>query len=295
MSSKEALIAHLLSGATTTCHAWAVVRKDGRTYGFTDHDNDLEFGTVVFKANSGLTAGALQFNSGLAVDNTEVSGALTDDGISEEDLAAGRFDGAAVTTWIVNWSDFEQRVIRFRGSFGEIQRSAGSFKVELRGLSDTLNQQKGRVYQANCGAVLGDGECRFDLNQPGFSLESSVQAIEIAGEYTIKTQPDFPAQWFERGRVVVTSGPAQGLQGIVKFDREVDGQRIVTLWVDFDLTPEVGDLILLQAGCDKLAATCRSKFANFLNYRGFPNVPSTDWVASYPVSSQRNDGGSRQA
>lgn len=294
MSSKDALIQHLLTAATTTCHAWLVVRKDGQTYGFTDHDKDLAFDGVVFKANSGLTAAALQFTSGLAVDNTEVSGALSADGVTEVDLAAGRFDAAAVTTWIVNWADVDQRLIRFRGIFGEIQRGSGAFKVELRSLADLLNQQKGVVYQANCPAVLGDAACRFDLGQPGFTLEASIVGIDIAGAYILKPQPGYPTQWFERGRVTVTSGRSTGLHGMVKFDREASDRRTVTLWVDFDLPPQVGDLITLQAGCDKLAVTCRSKFANFLNYRGFPNVPSTDWVASYPVSSQRNDGGSRQ-
>ena len=294
MSSKDHLIEHLLTGASTTCHAWAVVRRDGKTYGFTDHDRDLSFDGLVFKANSGLTAGALQFTSGLAVDNTEVSGALTDDGITDEDLAIGRFYGAAVTTWIVNWTDVAQRTIRFRGRFGEIKRSAGAFKVELRGLTDILNQQNGRVYQANCAAVLGDNECRFNTNQPGFTLEASVQTIDKKGEYSIKNQPNYPERWFERGRVTVLTGRAEGLKGVVKFDRESTGRRTITMWVDFDLTPEIGDLITLEAGCDKLVETCKSKFANFLNYRGFPNVPSTDWVASYPVANQRNDGGSRQ-
>lgn len=294
MTSKELLIEHLLTGATTTCHAWSVLRKDGISYGFTDHDTDLSFDGLVFKANSGFTAGALQQMSGLAVDNTEVSGALTDEGITNEDMTAGRFDGAAVTTWIVNWVDVAQRTIRFRGRFGEIRRSAGAFKVELRGLTDVLNQQNGRVYQANCSAVLGDNECRFDTNQSGFTLEASVQSIEKTSEYSIKAQPNYPVQWFERGRVTVLTGRAKNLKGVVKFDRESNGRRTITMWVDFDVTPEVGDLITLEAGCDKLAETCRSKFANFLNYRGFPNVPSTDWVTSYPVSNQRNDGGSRQ-
>lgn len=295
MTAKEDLIAHLLTGASTTCHAWRVVRKDGQIFGFTDHDNDIEFDSVVFKANSGLTAGALQFTSGLAVDNTEVTGALSAEGITDGDLVAGRYDGASVTTWIVNWSNLDQRTIRFRGNFGEIQRSSGSFKVELRSLADVLNQQKGQVYQPNCRAVLGDAECRFDLNQQSFSLEASIQSIEIAGSYIFKSQADYPVQWFERGQVVVTSGQATGQRGIVKFDREIGGRRIVTLWVDFNVAPQIGDLLSLRAGCDKLAGTCRTKFANFLNFRGFPNLPSTDWVASYPVSSQRNNGGSRQA
>ena len=294
MSDKDGLIETLKTGAATTCNAWLIVRKDGRTFGFTDHDNDLEFEHAVFKANSGLSAGALQLNSGMAVDNTEVTGALTDDGLTEFDLAAGRFDGAMVTTWLVNWANVAQRVIQFRGSFGEIQRSAGEFKVELRGLTEGLNQQKGRVYQPNCTAVLGDHECRFDLNQPRFSLESRVLSIGNKGEYQFQSQPGFPEHWFERGRATILTGPAEGLLGVVKSDREINGVRQIALLVNFDMAPQVGDLIRLEVGCDKLADTCRSKFANFLNFRGFPHVPGTDWVASYPVASQRNDGQSRQ-
>jgi uncharacterized phage protein (TIGR02218 family) len=294
MSSKDDLIETLKTGAATTCHAWLIVRKDGRTFGFTDHDNDLEFEGAIFKANSGLIAGALQLSSGMSVDNTEVSGALTDDGLTELDLSAGRFDGAMVTTWLVNWANVAQRVIRFRGSFGEIQRSDEAFKVELRSLSEALNQQKGRVYQPNCAAVLGDHECRFDLRQPGFSLEAQILSIGDGAEYRLDAQPDYPQQWFERGRITVLNGRAEGLLGVVKFDREVDGGRQITLWVNFDLAPQAGDIIKLEAGCDKLASTCRSKFDNFLNFRGFPHIPGTDWVASYPVANQRNDGGSRQ-
>jgi uncharacterized phage protein (TIGR02218 family) len=294
MTGKELLINHFQSGATTVCHAWSVVRKDGQSYGFTDHDNDLVFEGITFKASTGLTAGAMQRGLGLSVDNTEVSGALSDDGITEIDISAGRFDAAAVTTWWVNWANPEERAIRFKGHFGEIQRSSGAFKVELRGLADALSVARGRTYQPNCTAILGDSECRFNLGQPGFTLEASVQAIEEKGHYVFKGQPDISGGWFEGGKAVVLSGRASGIKGVVKLDQEIDGQRHLTLWVDFDLAPQVGDLIRFEAGCDKLASTCRSKFGNFFNFRGFPHVPGTDWVTSYPTSNQRNDGGSRQ-
>jgi uncharacterized phage protein (TIGR02218 family) len=47
---------------------------------------------------------------------------------------------------------------------------------------------------------------------------------------------------------------------------------------------------LLEAGCDKRAETCRLKFANFLNFRGFPHVPGEDWLASYPTSDRAAGG-----
>ena len=84
-----------------------------------------------------------------------------------------------------------------------------------------------------------------------------------------------------------------GLVAMVKFDQESDGFRRIEMMVDFDLSPQIGDTIQLQAGCDKMGTTCRAKFNNFLNFRGFPHIPGTDWMASYPVSTQKNDGGSR--
>ncbi len=293
MSAKTELISHLKTGTTTTCHTWQVTRKDGRAFGFTDHDLDLEFEGTLFKANSGLTGGALQQTTGLAVDNAEVIGSLSDAAVSETDLLAGRFDGAEVVTWLVNWQNTDQRMIRFRGTFGEIHLANGSFRVELRGLSEALNQSRGSVYHATCSAVLGDQKCRVDLSQPTFMLETAIKKTGKKGEYFLPSQPGFPNRWFEWGRARVVSGLAEGLTAVVKFDQEAGGFRKIELIVDFDLVPEVGDLVLLQAGCDKQATTCRTKFNNFLNFRGFPHIPSSDWIASYPVSTQKNDGGSR--
>ena len=70
MTGAHGLLAHLATGATTICRAWAVTRKDQRVLGFTDHDGDLEFGGIVFRANTGLSARALQLATGLSVDNT---------------------------------------------------------------------------------------------------------------------------------------------------------------------------------------------------------------------------------
>ncbi len=248
MDGKAALIAHLQTGATTTCRAWRVTRKDGLVLGFTDHDLDLEFEDTVFRANSGLTPGMLQQSSGLAVDNTEVVGALSDGSITETDLRAGRFDGAAVTTWLLNWKNPEERMIRFRGHFGEIQIAGGTFRVELRGLSDVLNQVRARVYQPSCSAVLGDGECRVDLGSASYSVETVIKSVGNPGEYFLPSQPGFSEGWFMWGKAQVLSGRAIGLVAAIRFDEERDGLRRIELMSNFDLVPEVGDDIRLLAG-----------------------------------------------
>jgi uncharacterized phage protein (TIGR02218 family) len=51
-------------------------------------------------------------------------------------------------------------------------------------------------------------------------------------------------------------------------------------------------MVRLEAGCDKRAETCRLKFANFLNFRGFPHLPGEDWLTAVPKAEGANDGGS---
>ena len=288
----DALLDHAGQGVTTLCRAWFVTRSDGKSFGFTDHDSDLSFDGMVFKASTGMTARALQQSTGLSVDNSETVGALADAAIEEADLIAGRFDAAEVRAWLVNWADPAQRLMQFRGSFGEISRAAGGFKAELRGLTEKLNQPTGRIFQRNCSAVLGDARCGFDLDAPGYAGEAVIECFDALGRMQVSGLTDFPERWFERGRLVVQSGAALGLRGIVKLDRTQDGARFVDLWYALSAPLAVGDSLQIEAGCDRTAVSCKVKFGNFRNYRGFPHIPGEDWLASYPVSTRNNDGGS---
>ncbi len=57
-----------------------------------------------------------------------------------------------------------------------------------------------------------------------------------------------------------------------------------------DLRP--GDMLRFTAGCDKRAETCRMKFANMPNFRGFPHIPGEDWLTAYPRAGRNTGGGS---
>jgi uncharacterized phage protein (TIGR02218 family) len=287
----EALYAHLATGCTTVCHLWHVKRTDGVSYGFTDHDQDLIIDGAVYRADSGLTARALQQTTGLSVDNTEAIGALSSAAVSDTDLAAGRFDRAAVSAWMVNWADLSQRVCLFRGTFGEVSRVDGTFRAELRGLTEPLNQPQGRTFQRTCGAVLGDGKCRFALSSPGYF--SDIVLTSVADRtFAFTGQEGFAERWFARGTLRVKTGAGAGLFGIIKVDRLEGTVRIIELWESLAVAVQPGDQIRLEAGCDRTKDTCRAKFDNLPNFRGFPHIPGEDWLTAYPVSSGRNLGGS---
>ncbi|WP_172295814.1 DUF2163 domain-containing protein [Pseudoruegeria sp. HB172150] len=294
MAFPEDLKAHLETGVTTVCRCWSVVRGDGVSFGFTDHDEGLAFGGTTFVPDSGMTAAAIQSGTGLAVDNTEAVGVLSDASLSEADILAGRFDGAEVTAWLVNWRDVAQRVVLFRGSIGEVKRGGGAFQAELRGLAEALNQPMGRVYQTPCAAVLGDAECGFDTGASGFFAEVAVESVEDRKRFTFTSLGTFADRWFEKGRFTVLDGSAEGLVAVVKNDRRRTSDRMVEIWESLGAEVSLGDTVRIEAGCDKRAATCRDKFANFVNFRGFPHIPGEDWLMAYPSSARPSDGGSRQ-
>ena len=288
----EGLLAQLETGVTRVCRCWAVTRADGVVLGFTDHDRVLSFEGVTFRPDSGLTPSALVQTTGLSMDNTEVVGALTGAAITDADVLAGRYDGASVVAWLVDWQNVAARRVLFRGAIGEVTRSGGAFRAELRGLSEALNRPEGRVLQRPCPAVLGDARCGVDLDAPGLSVELPAEQVEGGRVFRFAGLSGYAARWFERGRMRVNGGAGAGAVGVIKADREADHGREIELWEPLRAPVVPGDALRLEAGCDKRARTCREKFGNFANFRGFPHIPGEDWLTSYPKRAGINDGAS---
>jgi len=294
MTGAEALAAHLGTGVSTTCRAWALMRRNGAVMGFTDHDRALHFEGIEFRPETGMSARAVAASTGLAVNNTEALGALSDAAVSETDIEAGRYDGASVRAWIVNWQDVTQRMAIFAGTIGDIRRAGGAFEAELRGLTDALNVPLGRVYQKSCSAVLGDRDCTFDLNTPGYVSARAVEQVMQNRVFRFADMTGFAENWFRHGVLKVQSGAAQGLQGMIKRDRMDGDARVIELWHPLGAEVLPGDALRIEAGCDKRRETCQFKFDNLLNFQGFPDIPGDDWVITDPTKSPRLDGGSRR-
>ena len=70
------------------------------------------------------------------------------------------------------------------------------------------------------------------------------------------------------------------------------GARRVALWQALPAALATGDIVTLEAGCDRTCDTCRIKFDNLLNFQGFPFIPGEDWQISYPNEGAPKDGGS---
>ncbi len=279
------LQAHLDSGATTLCWCWRLTRRDGERLGFTDHDRDIVFDGSTFEAAAGFSATEIRDATGLSVDNLEVTSALSSERLSEADLAAGRYDDAQVEIFRVNWSAPEQRVLMRSGSLGEVRRAAGAFTAEVRGLAHYLQQPSGRLYQFTCDADLGDARCGVSASSPTYRGTGAIAEVLGARRFTATGLDAYADAWFTRGLITFSSGAADGQSVEVKTHTKAGSVVTVELWAPVRGPLEPGQTFTITAGCDKHLETCRAKFANAANFRGFPHMPGNDFLTSIARSS----------
>jgi uncharacterized phage protein (TIGR02218 family) len=284
------LQAHLDSGTTTLAWCWRIERADGVVFGFTDHDRPLAFGGVTYEPESGFAASEIRSGTDLAVDAQEAEGVLTSDTITETDILDGRWDNAKVEVWRVNWDAPAQRVLMRRGAIGQVRRGRLNFVAEVRSLAHVLNQTVGRTFQHACDAELGDGRCGVDLDDPAYKGTGSVVSLTGDRSFTASGLGSFDPDWFTLGRLTWTSGANAGRTAEVAAHALRSGDQHLAL-LEAPVRPIApGDDFVVRAGCDKRLETCRDRFANVVNFRGFPHIPGQDTVIRYPNRGDANGG-----
>lgn len=284
-----ALAAHLAGGATTLCACFRVERRDGAVLGFTDHDRALSFDGVTYEPESGLDASGAVAHAGLQVGGFEAAGAFASERITEADLAAGLYDNARVETFLVNWADVAARALIRIGHIGEVRRAGEAFTAEVRSLSHALDQERGRTFRHTCDADLGDLRCGVDLSDPAWRSTGTVTATEAGRLLRVALSEDRAASFFDGGLLTFSGGANAGRRiEILRHDRR-DGEHVLHLWQALDEI-STGDTFAATAGCDKRFATCRDRFANAANFRGFPHMPGNDFALSYARQGDANSG-----
>ena len=285
-----ALQAHLDEGTTTLAWCWRIVRADGVTLGFTDHDRTLTFDGTDFEPESGFAASEVRSGSDLSVDAQDAQGVLSSDRITETDILDGRWDNAAVEVWRVNWAATSQRLLMRRGAIGQIRRGRLAFVAEVRSLAHVLGQTVGRTFQATCDAALGDTRCSVNIDAPAFKGTGAIIDLLRDRAFTASGLGVFTTGWFTFGTLDWTSGGNARRRAEVLAHDLVDGVAVLTL-LEAPVRAIAGtDTFIIHAGCDKRIATCGTKFANVANFRGFPNIPGQDAVLRYATTDGGHEG-----
>jgi uncharacterized phage protein (TIGR02218 family) len=181
-------------------------------------------------------------------------------------------------------------VLLRRGAIGQIRRGRLAFVAEVRSLAHVLGQTVGRTFQASCDAALGDARCGVNLEAPAFKGNGAVIDVLRDRAFTASGLGPFAAGWFAFGLVEWTSGANAGRRVEVLSHDLVAGVAIVTL-LEAPVRPiTAAEAFVVRAGCDKRMATCSAKFANIVNFRGFPHIPGQDAVLRYATKDGGHEG-----
>lgn len=274
MRAVPTAFAPLLAAPTTTLAlCWKIVRTDGVALGMTTHDAPVTVAGVVYAAAPGLQPSAVAMGVGEAAGAMEIVGALTSDAVSEADLMAGRYDGARVTSFLVDWEQPGAGVmVLATGTIGAVGATDGAFTAELLSAASDLSAVSLERYSPTCRASFGDARCRVSL-----ALHTLVAPVTSVAGLVVGIGAALAPGAYAFGRARVLTGAAAGL------DQRIDGSDAgsVTLGAPVaGLAP--GALVRLSEGCDKRLATCQGRFGNLPNFRGEPHVPGMDIITQYP-------------
>ena len=264
---------------------WEVNRRDGAIIRGTEADIDI---TVtddsrglagIYLKETGITGSDVRSTDDLAVDNLEIKGALgvppgdsssdssglllTD--LAGDDIEAGLYDNAEITTFLVNSKDPDlyQHVLR-TGWMGNIRRDSDQrYTTEMRGLTQALSQQVLKTYGVGCHWELGDSRCKVDMAP--FTFPQTVTGVTSRREFDISTPFGVLLHLVPGGTVTWTSGANEGFSMEIKAYISLNMELYLPMPNDID----VGDTLIVRLGCNKSRETCIQDYNNVLNFGGW--------------------------
>lgn len=268
---------HLGQEVTTLCTLVKFTRKDGQIFGFSSSAEDVTYLGQLYKSNLGHSPSSIKTTAALNVDNLEIKTFLDPSTINDDLAMAGLWDYATVEAFQINYRDLTMGAVALRkGWLGQLKLGRNEVTVELRGMAQPLQQIIGRIYTPACDADLGDARCGFNLATAGFTVTGSATSVTNQHLFTDTSRGE-ATRFFEGGKITWTSGANNTYQMEVKTFTSggaIDLQQAMANPI------AISDTYSMTAGCDKVRATCVSKFNNIVNFRGFPDLPGQDRLIS---------------
>ncbi len=260
---------------TTTAFLWKIDRRDGVTLGFTSHDGDLWRGGLCYRAAPGMIPSAIERSDGFDADSVELTGALSSDALRAEDFLAGRWDGAALGLAIVDWTQSEGEALPLvRGELGTVETEGGAFRVDLRGPASLLEAPVCEETSPDCRASLGDPRCRIDMA----GRRQMVVVMSVA-DAVVTLDRSAADGIYGFGRLRWIDGPNAGLISVIA----ASAGTTLTLREPPAFAPLAATRAELSEGCDRRFATCKTRFANAINFQGEPHLPGNDLLTRYAL------------
>jgi len=258
---------------TSVAFCWRIERRDGVTIGLTSHDSDLATSEVVYRAKPGMVPSAIERRDPIKGGGMEISGALSSDAVTKRDLLEGRWDGAAVTVFAVDWRSPDDIQLLGSGRIGSVTLSNGGFAAEFHGAAVVFDRQASERTTPDCRARLGDARCRV----PMAPRRRYARILSQDGRRLTLDVHEPVANAYGDGRLRWVTGANSGLEALIA---RSEGAELYLRRFPHHVDP--GAMVEIEQGCDRQIETCAARFGNALNFQGEPFLPGMDLLTRYP-------------
>ncbi|WP_444931504.1 DUF2163 domain-containing protein [Microbulbifer sp. SSSA002] len=276
----SALQAHLNSGVTSTCRLLKITLSDGREFGATTLDRNVEYNGITYYAQNGFDPSVIASDTSFDVDNAEGYSLYATDvpGITVEMAERGELDGAEWTMYLLNYRDLSMGVIELDGGdIGEVKTVRNTvFIPELLSYMMRLRQSIGHVDSITCRGIFGteaNSQTGCGVNADALWQSATVTAVD-SDEPKVTYRVDDIATLStaaNRWRVRWKSGDnvSSRLYQIEAVDT-ASGQ--ITQIEPLPFAVEIGDALEIRPDCDKQYSTCQA-YGNELDFKGENLIP----------------------
>lgn len=284
-------LALVASSSITLARCVKVTRLDSTVVAVTDHNKQLTVSSVDYEP-TGYSPTDVSKKIGLSTGNLDIIGLINSDSVTEADLEDGKYNGAAVEIFFIDYTDTTQAAITdVAGTLGEVQFIDGQYTFQLRSLTEAFEQKAGDVYQPTCRYELGSSsyDSVTERYGCGVTLSSYTSTGTVATVVTQRfsftdtgrTEAD---DYWQYGTLTWTAGANNGATNLVKRSVQSSNQIDLVLREKNDIAAT--DTYSITAGCNHLfrdpsdpdggpyTGDCISKFGsdtgNGANFGGEP-------------------------
>ena len=277
----------------TLCTCIKIYLQNGKKIGFTTHISNMRFieEPDLLYLSKGFTPTAISQNNEMAVDNLDGQVIIDSESVKEDDLEKGIYNYAYFEIFEINYMSKSNgyysynRIIQgLNGTIGEVKRSKLQFDTEYRSLAQYLAITIIDLCKVNCNVDLYDNKCKVNvdaLETDGITFKwhrtTTIESIIKTNTFTIvdNSKPD---DFYNNGKIEFLSGQNKGRIYTVKsWDQTT---KTITIQIPTNYPVVIGDQVKVYAGCNKYKGNCKDKFNNYVNYRGFYDIPGLDFIIS---------------
>jgi len=269
-----AAIAFLSQSILTLAWCWKLTRRDGQVQGFTTFNKPLIVNGLLYRSDVGFNPSAIEQTHDVAINNLSIKSALKNDAISEKDLVGGRYDGAKVELFWVDWTNPATQIPVLAGYLGEVANDGEQYSAEFRALAQVLAQKRLQQTSKTCRYQFGDSRCKKTVT----TIAATVLSV-TADNHGFTIASGQPNDLFAIGAANWTTGENAGLGSSIA---ESTANGSIKLFESPPYPIRVGDTLNLSAGCRYTRRHCEEIHNNLVNFGGEPELKDSDFLVKSP-------------